>query len=136
MADAVANGVGELDVVKDFEELFPGSHHFISYYSGTKGDPTWNSKIGLHGRYVLSVKFNIKFNESRTHPVRQGEPKFFIRELDDIRPNGFSYTDRQLEFSLAEWIKLVESEGDFEVIGYPMIKDQPLDGFEGVWRKS
>lgn len=134
-ADAVINGVGELDVAEEFEELFPGSHHFISYYSGTKGDPTWNSKTGLHGRYVLHVKFRIDFDEWRTHPIRQGEPKFLILELDGIRPNGYSYTEHQLEFSLAEWMELVESGGDFDVIGYPMTKDQPLAGFEDVWRK-
>ena len=134
MADAVTNGVAELDVAKDFEALFRDSEHFISYYTGTKGDPTWNSKVGLHGRYVLTVQFGIGFDDSRTHPVREGDPVFYLVELDDIRENGYGYTDRQIQFGLKEWNLLKESSGDFGVIGYPMTKGQPLDGFDKAWR--
>ena len=131
---AELNGVSEIDIACDFESLFPGSHHFISFYTGTKGDPIWNSKAGLHGRYVFSVTFGIGFDESRTHPYRIGEPSFFLRELDNIREDGYGYTDRQLEFGLTEWHQLVASNGDFEVVGFQMVPDQPLDGFEDVWR--
>ena len=134
MTEAVTNGAAELDVVRDFEALFPEARHFISYYTGTKGDPTWNSRVGLHGRYVLTVKFPIVFDVSRTHPVMQGEPIFYLRELADIQENGFGYTDHQLEFGLREWNLLIESSGDFEAIGYKMTKDQPLDGFAYVWQ--
>jgi hypothetical protein len=134
MADAVTNGVTELDVAKDFEALFPAAEHFISYYTGTKGHPAWNSKVGLHGRYVLTVKFRIGFDASRTHPVMEGEPAFHLIELADIRENGYGYTDRQMEFGLTEWNLLLESSGDFEAIGYPMTKEKPLDGFDKVWR--
>jgi hypothetical protein len=134
MADAVANGVVELDVAKDFEALFPDAEHFISYYTGTKGDPTWNSTVGLHGRYVLTVQFGIGFDASRTHPAMEGVPVFHLVELANIRENGYGYTDRQMEFGLKEWNLLLESSGDFEVIGYPMTKGDPLDGFDKVWR--
>ena len=134
MADAVTNGVAELDVAKDFDALFPNAEHFISYYTGTKGDPTWNSKVGLHGRYVLTAKFGIGFDDSRTHPVAEGDPVFYLVELDDIRENGYGYTDRQIQFGLKEWNLLKESSGDFSVIGYPMTKDKPLDGFDKAWR--
>jgi hypothetical protein len=134
MAVAVSNGVAEIDIAKDFEALFPDSEHFITYYTGTKGDPIWNSKVGLHGRYVLTVRFRIGFDESRTHPVREQDPVFHLVELANISKNGYGYTDRHFEFGLKEWNLLMESSGDFNVIGYPMKKDKPLDGFDTAWR--
>jgi len=126
--------VAELDVAKDFDALFPDAEHFISYYTGTKGDPTWNSKVGLNGRYVLTMKFGIGFDDSRTHPVREGDPVFYLVELDNIRENGYGYTDRQIQFGLEEWNQLKASSGDFSVIGYPMKKEKPIDGFDEAWR--
>lgn len=134
LAEAVSNGVVEIDVARNFETLFPDAEHFISHYTETKGDPTWNSKVGLHGRYVLTVKFQIGFDESRTHPVRNGDPIFYLLELANVRENGYECTDRQIEFGLQEWNRLLESSGDFNVIGYPMLKDKPLVGFDEAWR--
>ena len=133
---ATDNGVTEIKAVREFESLFPDSYHFISYYKGEKGTPAWNSKIGLHGRYVLTVQFPIEFDETRLHPSKSGAAQFHLLELDEINENGTSYTSHQLRFGAAEWDKLMKSGGNFEVIGYPMIKDEPLSGFEGAWKES
>lgn len=134
MSLALANGRREIDIVKKFEGLFPDSRHFISYYSGTKGDPRWNSKIGLHGRYILTLQFDIQFDPTRTHPERSSEPIYYLVEIDRIESDGHSYTDRQIRFDHAEWQHLLESGGDFGVIGYPMEHSRPLEGFEATWK--
>ena len=59
---------------------------------------------------------------------------FHLVELADIRENGYGYTDRQIEFGPKEWNLLLKSSGDFSVIGYPMTKDEPLEGFDKAWR--
>ena len=136
MNTATKNGVAELGIASDFDALFPGSHHFISYYSGNKGQPTWNSRIGLHGRYVLTARFHVRFDSNRIHPTRSGEVRFHLTELADIREHGNGYTSRQIRFGMPEWERLLESDGDFEVVGYPMITNEPLEGFEEAWKSS
>lgn len=82
---AVANGKAEIEVAREFNSLFPETQNFISNYSGSNGTPRWNSKVGLHGRYVLSVHFDIRFDQSRTHPERDGEVSFFLAEVEKAR---------------------------------------------------
>lgn len=131
MKKAVDNGVSSIKEVKEFEALFPNSDHFITYYSGTKGDPRWNSKCRIHDRYDLTMQFYISFDHSRLHPKRIGDATFYLKELKEIRHHkdgriSESYTRRQIKFGDNEWQKLVDSKGDFSVIGFPMILDEPI----------
>jgi len=41
---------------------------------------------------------------------------------------------RRVRFGIKEWREIVNSEGDFEAIGFPMETDKPLEGFDMTWR--
>ena len=136
---ALTNGIASLDVAKEFNALFPDAHNFISYYTGQYGQPHWNSEIGLYGRYVLSVQFDLKFDSSRHIPSRSSEPEFFLVEVSSLErtPDGrlsISYSENQIRFGSAQWEKLLSAEGDFSAIGYKANLTSPHHGFEEVWK--
>jgi hypothetical protein len=137
-AAAVASGRASIPRVAEFDRLFPGSIHFISYFTGTHGPPMWNSKIGLHGRYVLSMQMPIKFNLLRNRVTSFGEPKFYLQEVSEIQPsdNGVLAVRYQAsqEFSLREWQALVRSGGDLHVIDPALRTESPVPLFDTYWR--
>src|SRR5688572_24499156 len=61
-AKVVGSGRTTIPVVREFDRLFQRPAHSISYYTGTHGPTTWNSKVKLHGRYVLTMQFPISLN--------------------------------------------------------------------------
>lgn len=140
MVTAQANGVSEIPEVKQFSTLFPGADHFITHYSGNKGPSYWNSKTGLHGRYILTLTFPIEFDGTRTHPRRTGSAAFFLNEVSEVEMRadgtvaGIGYTTKQLEFGIEEWERVVKSGGDWSVLGFQVTKDKPIEHFEKAWK--
>ena len=138
MSTAEANAIADIAEVKEFAAMYPGAKHFISHYSGTKGDPSWNSKAGAHGRYIIDMGFKIDFDPSRTKPKRSSPPVFHLREISRIEAKaggGFdtTYSKNQMEFGIEEWKRLRESGGDLSVLGIKAVTDQPLEHFDEVW---
>lgn len=138
MATAEKNAAADIDEVRQFTALYPNARHFISHYTGTKGDPRWNSKAGIHGRYIVSMQFGIDFDASRTKPRRISPPTFRLLEISRIeeKANGVfdaSYSTNQVTFGLDEWKRLRESNGDLSVLGIKAITNQPLNHFDEVW---
>jgi hypothetical protein len=142
MATAQANGVSEIPEVSQFAALFPGAYHFITHYSGTKGPSYWNSKAGLHGRYIVTLTFPIEFDATRTHPRRTGPAAIFLKEVSEVRTradgtvDGTSYTTKQFKFGIEEWERVVKSGGDWSVLGIQMITDKPIEHFEKAWKSG
>ena len=138
MAAAEANGVARITEVTEFVSLYPEARHFITYYSGTKGDPQWTSHVGIHGRYVLKMKFKIDFDTTRTQPTRISDPEFSLLEISSIetRAGGGSnigYGKTQERFGLDKWKELLRTKGDLSVLGIELIPDKPVQNFESVW---
>lgn len=138
---AEANALTSIAPVTQFAATFPGSHHYISYYSGTKGDPLWNSKAGVHGRYVVGMKFKIDFDPTRTHPRQISAPTFYLREISKIERMADGrfeviYNPLNIRFGINEWDQLVRSSGDLSVLGVEALVDQPVKHFEEIWPKS
>ncbi|MDA0766327.1 MAG: hypothetical protein O3A92_05835 [Verrucomicrobia bacterium] len=132
---AERNGSISMPIAKEFADVFPNAFHWIGYYNGTKGDPRWNSQVGVHDRYVLSMEFEIEFDPTRTTPTRKGPPKFLlleVSEIDETIGGGASvgYTQNQIAFGIDEWSRLRDSGGDLSALGFEVIRDQPIVGFE------
>ena len=139
---AVASARSTIPVIEQFERLFPGSDHFISYYTGTHGPPTWNSHAGLYGRYVLTMQMPIRFNLFwRDRIIWHGDSTFYLREIKSISPqaNGTSvilYGPTHLTFGLPEWKRVVDAGGDLSVLGVKMTKDAKVLNFDEHWRSG
>jgi hypothetical protein len=140
-ARTVANALASEPNVRSFHSLFPKSEHFISYFSGAAGQPCWNSIAGLHGRYVLTMQFDVMINRKKATLIASGEPEFRLVEVESITalPGGRAevrYGPTQKVFGPREWAKLVESGGDLSSLGIEVKKEKPVAGFEEHWRQS
>jgi hypothetical protein len=136
---ALASGKRDIEIIKAFYDMFPSAESYISYYTSEVSDSIWNSNIALYNRYVLSMRVPIEMNADRIRIVKSGDPRFVLVEVESISPvNGYvTYnTDFQKNFGIIEWKKVVESKGDFSVIGVHLIKDKPVANFTDFWKKS
>jgi hypothetical protein len=137
---SLASGKQKIPVAKDFDRLFPATEHSISYYSGTHGEPTWNAVAGLHGRYILIAKVKIRIRRSDGEIIGWEPPEFWLNEVEKIDglPDGRTYVsyDREghLTFGPGEWELVVKQGGDLSVLGKQIEKNQPVQGFEQIWR--
>lgn len=139
--DAIRNGVAGIEVVRQFESLYPDAAHSITHYAEAFGRSKWNSRAGLHGRYTLTLQFDIEFDESRTNPEPSEDPTFYLNEIESIEklPDGRSvikYTGHSRNYGIDDWRALFEHHGEFESIGEPLIEDRPVPGFEDVWESA
>jgi hypothetical protein len=135
---AIRNGPSEIAPVSEFVQLFPDASHLITHYTGDMGAPQWTSKIGLHGRYVLSVQLDIKFDWSRRHVCSYGPPEYHLREVESVEPqiDGTTHvryvTSGQRDFGSDEWQLLYRAGGDLSSLGLEVIKDKPVSHFVRV----
>ncbi len=138
---ALESGKKEIPYVPEFIRLFPNSIHFYSYYTGEAGSPTWNSKAGLFGRYVLTMQIPVTFDSTRTTVKSYGAPKFYFVEMTRITPYANGSADiryrpaAQRNFGEAEWKKFVEANGDWSVLDIKVVKDKPVPHFDEYWKR-
>ena len=131
----VADAKLSVKEVREFESLFPGSNHWISYYTGYYGHPQWNSEVGLFGRYVLTMQAEVDLNLVRSRIVRFATPTFLLVEVSTVEtlPDGrtaTTYSGLQRDFGLVEWDRLVRASGDLKVLGFEPKTDKPIPGFD------
>jgi hypothetical protein len=138
----ITNAVGSEPRVQAFQRLFPSSDHFISYFTGEKGQPRWNSKAALHGRYVLAMQFDITIDRSAAQVAAISPARFYLVEIDSINPLAdgrveISYKSAsQRKFGEREWRKLEASRGDLSVLGIEVKRGDPVPHFDVHWRDS
>jgi len=137
---AIRAGRKSIAAAQQFESRFPTARHSITYFTGTHGQPTWQSKAGVGGRYIITMTLPIKVNRFSGTVVAKGEPKFFVVEVEEIQqpPNGaisIAYTDKQLQFGKDVWDKFVAS-GDLRAIGMEPGVEKPIPGFDENWEKG
>ena len=132
MATAVSNTVKSDHNVISFERLYPGSEHFISYYTGTYGQSRWNSKTLIHGRYELTMQFDIDIDRAGTTLTSIEPPQFWLNKRHHVQrlPDGrlsISYApDEGANFGATEWQKLVAANGDLSVLGIAEVDSTPV----------
>lgn len=117
----IANGKASIPSAAQFQELFPKSRHFITYYTGREGPSVWNSKAGIGNRYVLSMQFPITLDRANARVTTFGNPKFVLNEVTNVSqlPDGrYSILyGQQINFERDTWQKFVTSRGDLSVLG-------------------
>jgi hypothetical protein len=134
---AVSNGLtSEPDVVA-FNNMFSTTDHFISYYTGEYGTPRWNSKALIHGRYVLTMQFDVTIDSSGTH-IKSASPLFFnLTEVTSVTPLASGQTEIRygdgLQFGPNEWSILQQNGGDLSSLGIQVKKNQPVPNLPAHW---
>jgi hypothetical protein len=126
MEAAEHSGRRDIPFVAEFDRLYPGGRHFISYYTGTYGPTTWNTQVALHRRYVLTLRCRITLDVTRTRVVGYDSPTFVLNEVVGVQPgaNGTRviHYGEQWTFGAAEWAQVVAAGGDLSVLGIALQK--------------
>ena len=129
--------------IAEFERLCPNYRQ--AHYIGKpecKGDERWEFIAGLYGRYELNMDIDITWGPS-DQIASHSEPQFRIQEVYSLyhsqswwsRETRISYGSHH-RFNLADWKRLVNSNGDFSAIGIELDKDHPIADFEKVYRNN
>ena len=137
-ARALASGLEVIPAAREFRDLFAGSRCDFSYYTGVYGTPTLNCKTLLHRRYVLTLRAEVKFDETGTKVVDYGEPAFHLKEVESVEVMGdgrvrMRYGELQREFGAEGWAKVLGGRGEFSVIGVELAKGRPVSGIDEAW---
>src|SRR5688572_26192209 len=136
--EAVADAVKNQPDAKAFARLFPQADHFISYYTGKMGPRTWNSRVLLHERYVLTMQFDAALDPSGNKVTATSAPKYHLSEVTEVTVAAsgqvsISYGD-SLAFGPKEGKKLEGAKGDLAAIGIKVNANQPVPNLKAHWR--
>ena len=120
--------------ISDFIRTFPGAEVNYRYFTSTD-EPGFDVGVDLHERYELRMQLPVHFDSERRKVIGYGEPQFSIWEVVTVTrgPSGIAQETfnpgGERHFSSAEWGSLVAHGGDFAVIGYAIVTNQPVLGF-------
>jgi hypothetical protein len=132
---AVKSGFRQIPESLQIESLFGEADHFISY-SGPYVPQDWQTVVFFDRRYTLSMNVDVKTNRAFSEITEViGEPKFILNEVCevDVPPDGKGVGAEfsgDWKFSLTDWKKVYQANGDFSVIGIKIKKDQPVKSFD------
>ena len=129
--------------LKDFLKLYPDS--VVRYLSFAGADfPSLSVTTTLYERYQLNMRVPVRYSEDDSKIVGYGEPECHLLEIASVSPRddgaggielgGTSGGDLQKHFGVEEWGALVESKGDFSVLGYELEKGKPVPNFDLVMK--
>src|SRR5262249_45971792 len=121
--------------VVEFLRLFPEAQVNYRYFAPSH-EPGFDLSADLYGRYELTMQLPVVFDSTGSKVVGYGEPNFYLWEVSEVKRSRSGVAEvsfnasGQRHFGSAEWQRIVDSDGDFQAIGYEMIKNQPVDGFQ------
>ena len=122
----------------EFRQTFPAADCDV-YGSGRDGYQ-FGADVGIHSRYVLSLRVPFKTAPDAVSVVAVGNPEFVLLEVSSIErlPDGRLstqfLTDREFRFDTNQWRSVVKAKGDFSTVGYPMVTNRPVELFGERWR--
>jgi hypothetical protein len=131
----------QIPFLKDFLALYPDT--VVQYLKVSGADfPSLSVTTTLHDRYEFRMDIPVKYSDDHLKIVSYGEPQCHLMEVasvstrDDgaggIELEGTTGGDLQKHFGTKEWGALVESKGDFSVLGFKIEKGKPVPNFELV----
>ncbi len=123
----------------DFVRIFPGAGCFFNYDTSSTGPPSLIMASDLFNRYQLSLRVPVTFDENRRKVKSFGEPVFLLNEISEVKKEnwGVSYNvQNQRRFGSNEWRKIVAAQGDFSIVGYRILTNSPVPGFDALRKSS
>jgi len=116
-------------LVAEFLRLFPNAVLNYKYFTST-GEPGFDVGVDLHERYDFRMQLPVRFDPEGSAVIGYGEPMFYLLEVASQNGGATSYNPAgERQFGSANWRKIVQSGGDFSVIGYTTVTNRPILGF-------
>jgi hypothetical protein len=127
--------------LNDFLSLYPDA--VIQYLKVSGADfPSLSITTTLYDRYELRMDIPVKYSDDHLKVVGYGQPEWHLMEVASVSTRGdgaggielggTNGGDLQKHFGTKEWGALVESKGDFSVLGFKIEKGKPVPNFELV----
>lgn len=127
--------------LKDFLALYPDA--IVSYLSFARSDfPGLSVTATLHNRYKFNLRIPIKYSADNTEIINYGSPVCHLIEIKSVQPRddgrggielgGTMGGDLQKHFGAKELQKVIESKGDFSVLGFKLREKAPVKNFDLV----
>lgn len=117
---AIADTIQTEPYVSDFNRFYPGTEHFISYYSGDYGEPTWNSVVTIKQKYRLTMQYQLDVDSSGKKTQRVTDPHFYLNIIKSTQatPGGGSRTSFSggTDFGPDRWQEIIDANGDVTVV--------------------
>jgi hypothetical protein len=127
--------------LNDFLSLYPDA--VIQYLKVSGADfPSLSITTTLYDRYELRMDIPVKYSDDHLKVAGYGQPEWHLMEVASVSTRGdgaggielggTNGGDLQKHFGTKEWGALVESKGDFSVLGFKIEKGKPVPNFELV----
>ena len=133
----VSSGASRIPEASEFRNLFTNTYEFVTYHDGYYGEPLWNSKALLNGRYILTFQSKIDVNYATSTVTNYHSPKFFLTEIISAQRLASGQTSvthgTNFDFGPAQWKKLVQSGGNFEALGVKLQTNAPVELLDSSW---
>jgi hypothetical protein len=119
--------------LSDFLRLFPKAEVRYSNFDNSIG---FDVEVDLYERYELVMQLPAVFDAPHRKVIGYGEPRFYLMEAVSVKRNKSGIAETSLnpagdrKFGPAQWKRIVEADGNFAVIGYTMLTNQPVPGFK------
>lgn len=132
---ATRNAKENIPFVREFHEIYPDATSFVTAFAANRRDVTsWNSQAMLYGRYILTLKFPIEFDDDRRQVAFYGDPVFYLEEaikIEDLPDGRISiHFGEGWEFGSEKWRELVQAKGKLEHVFEGIRANAPVAGFE------
>jgi hypothetical protein len=132
---AVKSGFAVVPHAQQMERLFGDADHFITHFGSASRIKRWSSQVFFAGRYRLTVQVDVMLAEDGRRVIGiSGEPDIHLHEIQSVTTDANGQLAAQIgeQWTLTsdDWIKLVESEGDFNAVGLTLDLDNPTPGFQ------
>ena len=130
--ELIPNTVKSEPSVAAFAKVYPDAVHSIDYHRGRPGPPRWNSKVLVHGRYIVSMGFDVSIDASGSTLTATSAPQYGLSEVTDVSPGPAGTTavsfepTSQRQFDAALWKALEANGGDLATLGIEVKRDQPV----------
>jgi hypothetical protein len=85
------------------------------------------------------MHLSIALDKSRTNIISYGPPTFYLYDITNIVAGEYDnprlWIDQKAIFFSADWVRLVQANGDFTILGIALKTNGPVKGFEDNWNR-
>jgi hypothetical protein len=130
--DAAMMAAMERPSSREFCALFPKCAAIVTTLDRTNTTPKFILEGIAYGRYLVTMVIPLQVEHPSLRVTSFGTPSFILKEFKSFDWNGgngtrmsfISETNRR--FGITEWERLVQSGGDFTVLGVTPVINSPL----------
>lgn len=136
--DIVSANRGSYPVISEFYGAFPEAFSYVSHARAGYGPRVWNSTAPIHGRYVLTLQFEIEIDKN-CKIVSSKQPMWYLREVSRVDRDQSGresiYYGHQEQFGADRWYRFIHEGRDVRVLGVDP-RATAIPGFESIWRRA